>query len=75
VSEPKPYTRQHISCPNCDIGVIMVVQDGEDRYGKCLCAAGENYKGMPTVSGVQYPFKSDGKMVASGEVVDNGFDF
>ncbi|MCK9460681.1 MAG: hypothetical protein M0R80_13665 [Proteobacteria bacterium] len=63
-------------CPNCDIGVIMVLQDKEERYGRCLCAKGEGeYKGLPAVSGVQYPFKSDGKMMASGEVVDGDFDF
>lgn len=50
------------------------MQNGEERWGKCLCAAGEaNYKGLPAVSGVQYPFKSDGKMAQGGiEVFDEG---
>lgn len=40
------------------------------RYGRCLCAAGDNYKGLPSVTAVNYPFKSDGKMAASGETVN-----
>jgi hypothetical protein len=72
----KPYARQHINCSNCSgLGAIGVMQDGEMRYGQCLCAAGENYKGMPTVSGVQYPFKSDRKMVSTGEQVEGDLDF
>ncbi len=68
-------TNHQHACPNCEIGVIAVLQNGEWRYGKCLCAAGEaNYKGLPAVSGVQYPFRSDGKMAASGEEVE-GLDF
>jgi len=49
----------------------MVLQNGEQRYGRCLCAKGEGeYKGLPAVTGVQYPFKSDGKMMASGQQVE-----
>ena len=74
MSEPKPYTRQNIDCPNCNgLGAIGVMQDGELRWGRCLCAAGENYKGMPSVSGVQYPFVSDRKMVSTGEDVEIDF--
>ena len=75
MSEPKPYHRQQYSCLNCGgLGAIMVVQDGEERWGRCLCEAGEaNYRGLPAVSGVQYPFKSDGKMAqGSIEVFDEG---
>jgi hypothetical protein len=76
MSEPKPYHRQQYTCVNCGgLGAIGILQDGEMRYGRCLCEAGEaNYKGMPAVSGVQYPFRSDGKMAASGEEVE-GLDF
>lgn len=72
MSEPQPYHRQHIDCPNCNgLGAIGILQDGEMRYGRCLCEAGEaNYKGMPSAGVVNYPFKSDGKMAASGEQLD-----
>ncbi len=75
MTEPKPYQRQQYSCPNCGgLGAIMVVQDQEERWGKCLCAAGEaNYKGMPSAGVVNYPFKSDRKMAASGEEVEIEF--
>jgi hypothetical protein len=60
------------TCPNCNgLGAVSIIQDGEERWGKCLCAAGEaEYKGLPAASVVQYPFKSDGKMMASGEEVE-----
>ena len=51
----------------------MVVQDKEERWGRCICAAGDNYKGMPSAGVVNYPFKSDRKMVASGEEVEIEF--
>jgi len=72
MSIPKPYRRQYIDCPNCEgIGAIGILQDGEMRYGRCLCEAGEaNYKGMPSAGVVNYPFKSDRKMAASGETVN-----
>jgi hypothetical protein len=64
------------SCPNCGgLGAIPIMQDREERWGKCLCAAGEaNYKGLPPVTAVNYPFKSDGKMMAAGEEVE-GLEF
>jgi hypothetical protein len=75
MSNPKPYQRQQHTCPNCEIGVIAVLQDGEQRYGKCLCAKGEaNYKGLPPATVVEYPFRSDGKLMAAGEEVE-GLDF
>lgn len=74
MTEPKPYHRQQIDCVNCGgLGAIGILQDGEMRYGRCLCAAGDNYKGMPSAGVVNYPFKSDGKMAASGEEVEIEF--
>lgn len=36
------------SCPNCaGAGFICVQQDGEERYGRCPCPAGESYCGLP----------------------------
>jgi len=74
MSEPQPYHRQQYSCLNCGgLGAIMVVQDNEERYGKCLCAAGEaNYKGMPSAGVVNYPFKSN-RNILDGEEMDIDF--
>lgn len=60
------------SCPNCSgYGFISIMQDGEERYGRCPCPAGENYNGMPMAPA--WAVFSDRRLVSSGHEVDVDF--
>ena len=57
------------SCPNCaGMGFIGIMQDGEERFGRCPCAAGENYCGLPMVPA--WAVVSDRRLLTSGEEVE-----
>lgn len=64
--QPKKKT----DCPNCGgDGWIMIVQDGEERYGRCPCKAGEKYCGWPTAPAWALQGKPGLKLIQGGQEV------
>jgi len=48
-TNPKPIITD---CPNCrGNGYLTIRQDGEERYCRCPCKAGERLSGWPTAPG------------------------
>lgn len=57
------------NCPNCEgMGFIAIMQDGEERYARCPCVAGENYSGLPMAPG--WAITSD-RSILQGQVVED----
>jgi len=62
-------------CPNCNgIGAVLILRNGTEYGFQCPCAAGaENYNGWPMLPPINTI--SDGKMMASGQQVEEDLDF
>ncbi len=63
------------TCPNCEgLGFIAIMQDGEERYARCPCAAGDtNYNGLPMAP--DWAIVSDRSLVSSGEETEEAIPF
>lgn len=63
------------ACPNCEgLGFIAIMQDGEERYARCPCPAGDtNYSGFPMAP--HWAIVSDRTLVPGGEEVKNTIPF
>lgn len=65
---------QKSACPNCEgRGYISIMQAGEERYGRCPCAAGESYNGFPMAP--SWAIVSDRRLVTAGTAVEDTIPF
>ena len=72
VKEDRRYTAgsivtAKIKCSACaGEGYIMILQEGEERYARCPCLAGEKYNGWPTAP--SWAVQSDRSILHGQEV-------
>lgn len=72
--ERQAFAPRKSNCPNCGgLGAIAVIQDGEERYGRCPCLAGENYNGLPQAP--SWAIVSDRRLVTAGTAVEGEIPF